>query len=821
MGWLCPGLKFSIVSCLILVWAAGCGSVRVLEGPTCLSDYISASTCEWKMARPVNCSAELRLSYQLDFFYSENRTCVPENRAGAVCVCHMPMDTIVSADTYQLDLWAGKQRLWNSFFKPSQHVKPLAPRNLVVHANISHTWLLTWSNPYPSENHLYSEITYLVNVSNENDPTDFRIYNVTYLGPTLRFPASTLKSGAAYSARVKAWAQKYNSSWSEWSPSVQWLNYYEEPLEQRLPLGVSISCVVILVICLSCYFGIIRIKKEWWDQIPNPAHSPLVAIVIQDSQVSLWNKRSRGQEPAECPRWKTCLTKLLPCFLEHGMERDEDASKATRNGPSQSPGKAAWCPVEVSKTILWPESISVVRCVELFEAQAENEEEETEEEKGSFCPSPETSGGSFQESREGIAARLTESLFLDLLGDENGSFSPSGVGQSCLLPPLENASAPMPWAEFPRVGSPEVSSQGKERPLNPEEASAQADPTRSPASLAFPELPAVVADNPAYRSFSTFLSQSSDRGELDSAPELPEAPEQAAPGVTAAPQPPEPPATLQPEPETWEQILRQSVLQRRVAPAPASAPSGSGYREFVHAVKQGAQDCRAAGSGPCGEAGYKAFSSLLASSAGCPGTSGLEPSSGDGGYKPFRNPPPSCPDTPIPTPVFTFGLDTEPPPSPQNPPFSGGSSERPGLEPADKGEDGQKPLLALEQAVDPFADDLGSGIVYSALTCHLCGHLKQCHGQEDGGQVHVVANPCCGCCCEDGSPPLVTPLRAPDAPPGGVPLEASLSPASLGVSGEAKSPLFLQTAPGNAQSSSQTPTVVATLSPGPACVDAS
>lgn len=28
-----------------------------------------------------------------------------------------------------------------------------------------------------------------------------------------------------------------------------------------------------------------RIKKEWWDQIPNPAHSPLVAIFIQEPQV--------------------------------------------------------------------------------------------------------------------------------------------------------------------------------------------------------------------------------------------------------------------------------------------------------------------------------------------------------------------------------------------------------------------------------------------------------------------------------------------------------------------------------------------------------
>ena len=76
------------------------------------------------------------------------------------------------------------------------------------------------------------------------------------------------------------------------------------------------------------------------------------------------------------------------------MDRDEDFSKAARNEPSQSPGKAAWRPVEVSKTVLRPESISVVRCVELFEAQVEKEEEDVEEDKGSFCPSPENSRAS-------------------------------------------------------------------------------------------------------------------------------------------------------------------------------------------------------------------------------------------------------------------------------------------------------------------------------------------------------------------------------------------------------------------------------------------
>ncbi|XP_059934130.1 interleukin-4 receptor subunit alpha isoform X3 [Mesoplodon densirostris] len=821
MEWLHSGLTFS-VGCLILAWAAGSGSVRVLQGPTCFSDYVNISTCEWEMAQPTNCRAELRLFYQLKFpYFDRNHTCVPENRAGAVCMCHMHMDNVVSVDTYQLDLWAGERLLWKSSFKPSEHVKPLAPRNLTVHANTSRTWLLTWSNPYPPENHLYSELTYLVNISNENDPTDFKIYNVTYMGPTLRFAASTLKSGASYSAQVKAWAQSYNSTWSEWSPSVKWLNYYEATLEQRLPLGVSISCVVILAVCLSCYVSIIKIKKEWWDQIPNPAHSPLVAVVIQDSQVSLWGKRSQGQEPAKCPHWKTCLAKLLPCLLEHGMERDEDSSKAARNEPLQCPGKVAWHPMEVNKTILWPESISLVRCVGLFEAQVENEEEEVEEDKGSFWPSPDSSGGSFQEGREGIAARLTESLLLDLLRGEDRGFSPQGLEESCLPPPLENPSAQKPWATFPSVGPQEASSEDKE-PLNPESS----PPTQSPARLAFPEMPGVIADSPTYRSFSTFLSQSSGPGELDSDPQLAEHLGEVDPGIPAAPQQSASPAALQPEPETWEQILRQSVLQCRVAPGPASAPS-SGYREFVQAVKQGgAQDSGLEGFGPCGEAGYKAFSSLLAGSASCPETSGVEPGSGEGGYKPFQSLTPGFPGAPapVPVPLFTFGLDVEPPHRPQDSLLPGSTAECPGLEPVVKGKDSQKPPLSPEPTTDPLRDDLGNGIVYSALTCHLCGHLKQCHGQEERDKAHIEASPCCGCCRGDGSSPPVSPLRALDTQPGGVPLEASLSPASLaplGVSEEGKCPLFFQTAPNNAQSSSQTCTVVAMLSPGPTCMDAS
>ncbi|CAK6444912.1 unnamed protein product [Pipistrellus nathusii] len=791
MGRLGSGLTLP-VSCLILVWAAGAGGVQLRQQPTCFSDYLSTSTCEWRMGGPTDCSAELRLTYQLVFLNEEHHTCVPANREHAVCQCDMLMENVSSGDVYQLGLWAGKQWLWSGSFKPSEHVKPRAPGNLTVNASDSHLWQLTWSNPYPANRSLHAKLSFLVNISNEDDPTEFLVRSVTYQEPTLRFQASTLTPGARYSARVRAWAPSYNSLWSEWSPPIKWLHNYQRPWEQRLPLAVGISCVIIMAICLSCYFSILKIKKEWWDRVPSPARSPLVAGVIREAQVPMWGKSPGGQEPAKCPYWKTCLRKLLPCWLEPGVERGDGSSQAAGSGPAQGPAQPAWRPAEGSSAVLWPESISVVTCVELLEAPLQSEEEEQEEEDGgSFCPSPESSRGGFQEGRAGIAARMTEHLLLDLLGGAEGGSCPPGWGQSCLLSPSAGASAQVPGAALPGEASQEAPLQGREQPYDPERPPAPR--TQSPAGLAV----TVIADNPTYRSFSSLLRPPSD-------PQLAEDQGNRDPSILPAPGPSGPPAVLQPEPETWEQGLRQSVLRLRAA-AP-SAPGG--YRQFTPAVQQGGAWGSQAG-GPPGEAGYKAFSSLLASGAACPGTPGVEASSGQGGYRPFQDLTAGSPGDPAPVPLFTFGLDTEPPPGPQNSLLLTGSPERPGLEPGARGKDSQKRQLTLEQATD--GDDLGSGIVYSALTCHLCGHLKQCHGREEPGQAHGEAPAAVA--------EAVEMALSPGSPlPGGVLLEASLPLASLaplGVSEEGKAPLSFQPGPSNAQGSSQTPQIVAMLSTGP------
>ncbi|XP_075828259.1 interleukin-4 receptor subunit alpha isoform X1 [Microtus pennsylvanicus] len=792
MGWLWTEF-LSSVGCLILLWVSGSGSVTVLGEPTCFSDYIQNSTCEWYLDGPVDCRAQLHLSYWLDFEISENKTCTPENIASSVCMCRITIEEPVLTDTYLLVLRAEEQVLWLGSFTPSNNVKPKAPDKLTVHNNGSDAWLLTWSNPYPKNSFLYNQLMYMVNISRVDHPEEFVVHNVTYQEPMLLLPTKTLESGVQYRARVRVLANSFSGTWSEWSPSVTIDNHFQLPLEQRLPLGVGISCFCILLFCLVCYISIIKIKKVWWDQIPTPARSPLVAIIIQDSQVSLWEKQTRSRESTKCPRWKTCLTKLLPCLLEHGMKREGESPKAAKTRPLQSPEKAAWHPVEVSRTVLWPENVrvSVVRCMELFEAPVESEEEEEETVKGDLNMLPESSAGGFQEGQADIMARLTENLFSDLLETEDGGIGQSSQVGSCSLLPSESGQASVAWACVP-MGSKEATNQATEQPshLGP----ASGSPTPSAPNLACTEVPLVITDNPAYRSFSDFCGSSPHPGELAS--------EQQQAGHLEEGDPPSPaeecPSVEQED--SWEQILHLSVL-RHGAAGPAPAPT-SGYREFVQAVKQSAtQDPRVPCFGPSGDAGYKAFSSLLSSNAGCTDTAGPETDSerggykpfqagsgtdsGPGGYKPFQNPVPN--QSPRSMPLFTFGLDMELPSSPLNsvPPSSTTECLELGL----KGGDKLKAPPPTDQVPSPFGDDLSLGIVYSSLTCHLCGHLKQHHSQDEGGQIHVVASPCCGCCCGDRSPSPGSLSEALESCPGEMlpkasPTSTPRTPSDLSVEGK-------------------------------------
>ncbi|XP_054036420.1 interleukin-4 receptor subunit alpha-like [Dryobates pubescens] len=62
--------------------------------------------------------------------------------------------------------------------------------------------------------------------------------------------------------------------------------YFTDPqitAEDALRMAVPVSCVLIMAMSVICYFWFTKMKKEWWDQIPNPAKSHLVVKNVKFS----------------------------------------------------------------------------------------------------------------------------------------------------------------------------------------------------------------------------------------------------------------------------------------------------------------------------------------------------------------------------------------------------------------------------------------------------------------------------------------------------------------------------------------------------------
>ncbi|XP_051844225.1 interleukin-4 receptor subunit alpha [Antechinus flavipes] len=814
------GLPFSALVfawwCLFLLWAGWPtrADLKVLS-VNCSCDYDTLISCEWKMNRPTNCSSEIWLYYERKNDNSIFPRCTPKSKKESKatlsleCVCQSKVDSFVNADEYLLQIQSDTQVLWEEQnFLPSQNVKPRAPRNLIYSQGTSKdVFFLTWDNNYPPDHFLIEELRYMVEIQKKKDTIapSKTLDNLTELN--LTFLAYHLENKSTYTARVRSKVsdqQTYAGQWSDWSPSVEWFNEYEQSFLHRLELGVPVFCILILLVNLLCYFGVIKIKKVWWDQIPNPAHSHLTAIIIQNQQLSTWRKLPKTKEKKNFLHWKTCLSKLFPCLFSHNS-----AGKEEDPHPPLPSKREGW-PMEACRAVLLPEQISVVQSLELFEAEVESEKADADD--GSFCPSAENSASSFIQNREALAARFVHTLFLDLLGEE--TFMPSfdepsrkykDLADATESPPKESKDPGHCWDSPTRLGSPlfqngslsgphtsERSGTACQNPrmetASPEAGQApeprqeqwqfpSASQTQGPgsasdlANTSISEALQVVDDNPAYRSFSSLLAQSLPRTEEE--PSLPLVssdrsqeqttsgdPEQQREGsCSEGPKIPsscdnEPSSLLQSDGESWEEILRQRVLRQEGAvPCPAVLVT-SGYRCFDNAVKQGSdQNYKAASFNLPKESGYRSFVSLLNDSRkeASAETFSVESESGKEkeGSRPSENTCCQEAEKVPPLPLFTFGLDLGEAPSQKSQRCPVPSSLRKTDRPQETIE---KETLGAKKHGDPPTEsslcsklDFSSGIVYSTLTCHLCGHLKRCSSIDGsytplGNSQHTECN---------------------------------------------------------------------------------
>ncbi|XP_068555886.1 interleukin-4 receptor subunit alpha [Anas acuta] len=387
----------------------------------CFSDFAKELVCDWKVPAQTNCSEEYLLYYREEFLFHQN-VCVPENgKESFTCTCTIYPDYFVSGLTYVLALQFNGTDMWNYSVTPALVVKPRAPRNLAVEKAENGNFNLSWEESYTPSSMLSGQpVIFEIKYWSKQHPGEVSIKSINYQAKSFEITASSLQRGYDYIASVRCKYTDYPAYWSDWSDTVEFHCDYQVTSEDILQMAVPISCILIMAVAVTCYFCFTKVKKEWWDQIPNPAKSHLVVKNVKLSVLCYIDeikfpfhdiKQSHMEKQIIC---KTCLSQSLSSQNFKGKDNIRNAEKScscrSKTGEWFPKGSSA---VLTPETILIEESIEICECLTDIEAESQ---EETHDQITMF-ESCETSVSAFREHNEHNDALAN--MFIELLEDEN------------------------------------------------------------------------------------------------------------------------------------------------------------------------------------------------------------------------------------------------------------------------------------------------------------------------------------------------------------------------------------------------------------------
>ncbi|XP_033921611.1 interleukin-4 receptor subunit alpha [Melopsittacus undulatus] len=387
----------------------------------CVTDYDKELVCHWKVPVPMNCSKEFLLYYRKEVFSLPNSVCVPRNgKESLMCTCTICPDYFVSGLTYVLALQYNGTDTWNYSVTPALVVKPRAPQNLAIERAENGNFNLSWEESYSPPSMLSGQpVIHEVKYWKKQYPTEVFVKAINYQAKSFEITASSLRRGYDYVASVRCNYTDYPAYWSEWSEEVEFYYEYRVTAEDILQMAVPVSCILIVALSVVCYFCFSRVKKEWWDQIPNPAKSHLVVKNVKFSVLCYIDeiklpfhdvKQNHMEKEMSC---KNCLAQILSSQNFKGKDNTRHGEKSC--SCHRKPGE--WFPkgssaVLIPETILVEESIEVCECLTDIEAE---HQEETSDHIAVFEPS-ECSVSAFREHTEHNDALA--SMFIKLLADE-------------------------------------------------------------------------------------------------------------------------------------------------------------------------------------------------------------------------------------------------------------------------------------------------------------------------------------------------------------------------------------------------------------------
>ncbi|RLV91774.1 hypothetical protein DV515_00014000 [Chloebia gouldiae] len=387
----------------------------------CFTDYDKELFCHWKVPAQTNCSKEFVLCYSKETSSVLN-TCVPENEKDSLrCTCTIYPEYFVLGLTYILVLQFNGTDSWNYNVTPALVVKPRAPKNLAIKKAENGNFNLSWEESYSRPSFLSGQpVIYEVKYWRKQHPTEISVKAINYQANSFEITASSLKRGYDYVASLRCNYVDYPAYWSEWSEEVEFHYDYQVQAEDILQMAVPTSCVLIMAGSIICYFCFTKMKKEWWDQIPNPAKSQLVVKNVKFSVLCYFDeikfpfqdlKQSHLEQQISC---KNCPAQSLASQNFKGKDNIRNVEKSC----SCHSKSEEWLP-KGSSSVLTPATIQVEECIEVCVCLRDSEtesQEETSNQITMFEPC-ESSFGIFREHPE--HNELLASMFDALLANEN------------------------------------------------------------------------------------------------------------------------------------------------------------------------------------------------------------------------------------------------------------------------------------------------------------------------------------------------------------------------------------------------------------------
>ncbi|XP_062359524.1 interleukin-4 receptor subunit alpha isoform X2 [Cinclus cinclus] len=419
----------------------------------CFTDFDKELVCHWKVPAQTNCSKEFLLCYSKETS-SVSNMCVPENEKDSLrCTCTIYPDYFVSGLTYILALQFNGTYIWNYNVTPALVVKPRAPKNLAIEKAENGNFNLSWEESHSHSSLLSGQpVIYEVKYWRKQHPTEVSVKEINYQAKSFEITASSLKRGYDYVASLRCNYMDFPAYWSEWSEEVEFHYDYQVKAEDILRMAVPTSCILIVAGSVICYFCFTKVKKEWWDQIPNPAKSHLVVKNVKFSVSCHFDeiefpfhdsKQGHKKQQINC---KNCLAQSLPSQNFKGKDNIRNAEKSC----SCHSKSGEWLP-EGSTAVFTPDTIPVEECIEICVCLTDSETE-SQEETGNqitmFEPC-ESSTGAFREHPE--HNELLANMFDALLADENNMQDNKGPNiPAAERKTLENIGSENPSQENPK-----------------------------------------------------------------------------------------------------------------------------------------------------------------------------------------------------------------------------------------------------------------------------------------------------------------------------------------------------------------------------------